>query len=184
MFSKRITYFLISFLLVFAILTVGCTQAPAPSNEAKPSTPAPTTSTVDIAKEQARVKAATLIGEEKLTFIFVDYTPEGSNQAYLVAKDNYKTIDDIKAYLADYYTAKMIDEITTKYIKLTEVPGKGNVPVLTLPADYVAYAGEEAEINVNGEQATLSFSTDSGKVTYALVKQNEKWLVDGKTITK
>ncbi len=185
--NKKFSLLLIFALLVMSFTVVGCTNDDNAGEQnqdaAQEENKEGTTDVKDVEKQKLSIIAKTLIAEEKLTFIFENYTPEGSEQEYLVAKPTYKSLDDVKNYLSAYYTEGMTNTLLENYIKMEDVAGKGQVPTLTLPEDYVAFTSAiEPEITVDGDNAQLQFTQDGKTVTYTYVNVEGKWLIDTKTV--
>lgn len=182
--NRKLSVLLVFALLIMSFSLVGCTNEENTAEENQTTNQEGVkTDGQDIEKQKLAIIAKTLIAEEKLTFIFEGYTPEGTEQSYLVAKQSYKTLDDVKNYLNGFYTEGMTNTIVENYIKMEDVAGKGQVPTLTLPEDYVAFTSAvEAEVTVDGDNAQLQFTQDGKTITYTYVKVENQWLIDSKTI--
>lgn len=182
--SKWFILMIVSLITIMSISLVGCSSASKEEPENKAGQTAETPQ--DLEKEKTNVQSAILIAENKLTLIFEDFTPEGSDTSYLVAKSRYKTLDDVKKFLSQYYTENGANEAVSNYVKMEDVLTLGQVPTLQLPEDYFILSShtltEQDTFTVEGDQATLTV-TDNGKtITYTVKKVDDKWLLDNKTI--
>lgn len=146
----------------------------------------PNTTQVITPKQLADVEIATRIAEEKLLAIFEEYQPEGSEITYYVGKNRYRSIIDIDTFLRQYYSEEMTNSIIENYIKLEDIPGLGIVTTLNLPNDYLTITGHELNskdsIKIYDNKATVILNIKDQQLTYSLVKLDNKWIIDSKTI--
>lgn len=168
--NKRI----LSLLVVTAVVIMSLSLAGCSAKEPTP-------------QDIAMVKAASMIADEKLPFIFDQYTPEGSDTTYYVGKEHYQDLESVKKYLSAYFTEDMINNtLVADYIKVQDVPGKGNVTTLNLPEDYPTILGhtftDADTITIDGNNATIKFAADEKTATYELEKVDGKWLVASKSV--
>jgi len=146
----------------------------------------PNTTQVISPEQLNEVEIATRIAEEKLLTIFEEYQPEDSEITYYVGKNRYSSIDNIDAFLNLYYSEEMTNSIIENYIKLEEVPGLGIITTLNLPDNYLTLTGHELNnkdsIKIYDNEATITVNIKDQQLTYSLIKLDNKWLVNGKTI--
>ena len=171
--NQWIQLLFVTLIVVMSVAFTGC----ASNNEESNKTTENQAGQENVEQTKSKVKSTTLMAEGKLTQIFEADEASGK----MIAKSRYQTLDDVKKFYSAYYTEPMAQKVVDSYVKMEKV-GDTEVPVLTLPEDYVKLDGQTPEIKVENDKATLSF-TESGKtVTYGLVKQNDQWLVDSKEV--
>lgn len=146
----------------------------------------PNTTQVVTPAQLKEVEIATRLAEEKLLTIFEEYQPEGSETIYYVGKSRYRTIDNIDAFLRLYYSEEMTNNIIESYIKLEEIPRLGTTTTLNLPDDYLTILSHEFSnkdtIKIYDNKAAVTLNLKNNQLTYSLIKLDNKWIVDAKTI--
>lgn len=175
--KKLVKGLLIFSLMVMSLSLVGCS-----SDTEEPADKAVETTEQDL----AMVKASARLAEEKILIMFDTYTPDGSDVEILVAKERYTTTDGMKTLLNAYYTEEMTNQVIEAYVKPQDVAGLGNVLTLNQPEDYVTIIGHEFTetdtVTVEGDKATITFTANDKNVTYTLVKVENTWKVETKTV--
>lgn len=169
---------IIFIIIILSLSLVGCTT----DSEGL----SPNTTQVITPKQLADVEIATRIAEEKLLTIFEEYQPEDSEITYYVGKNRYSSIVDIDTYLRLYYSEEMTNNIIESYIKLKYIPDLGIVPTLDLPDDHLTITGyrlsNKDTIKIYDNKATVTLNINERQLIYSLVKLDNKWIVNGKTI--